>query len=81
MQKKSKIKEGKSMDQLVQHQQTINDQLARYVVMRKPEPIDTTTLNYNWQVWETNAFSVYTRSRQRQKQRSPARPAALFSLP
>ncbi len=49
------------MDQLVQHQQTINDQLARYVVMRKPEPIDTTTLNYNWQVWETNAFSVYTK--------------------
>ena len=46
------------MDQLVQHQQIINDQLARYVVMRKPEPIDTTTLNYNWQVWETNAFSV-----------------------
>ena len=32
-----------------------------YVVMRKPEPIDTTTLNYNWQVWETNAFSVYTK--------------------
>lgn len=57
------------MEQLVQHQKTINDQLARYgvkfglpyVVMRKPEPIDTTTLNYNWQVWETNAFSVYTK--------------------
>lgn len=32
-----------------------------YVVMRKSEPIDTTTLNYNWQVWETNAFSVYTK--------------------
>lgn len=32
-----------------------------YVVMRKPEPIDTTTLNYNWQVWETNVFSVYTK--------------------
>lgn len=31
-----------------------------YVVIRKPKPIDTTTLNYNWQVWETNAFSVYT---------------------
>ena len=29
--------------------------------MRKPEPIDTTTLNYNWQTWETNAFSVYTK--------------------
>ena len=30
-----------------------------YVVMRKPAPIDTTTLNYNWQIWETNAFSIY----------------------
>ena len=29
--------------------------------LRKPEPIDTTTLNYNWQVWETNAFRVYTK--------------------
>ena len=32
-----------------------------YVVMRDPAPIDTTTLNYNWQVWETNAFSIYTK--------------------
>lgn len=31
-----------------------------YVVVRKPKPIDTTTLNYNWQLWETSAFSVYT---------------------
>ena len=31
-----------------------------YVVIRKPAPIDTTTLNYNWQIWETNAFSIYT---------------------
>lgn len=31
-----------------------------YVVIRSPKPVDTTTLNYNWQVWETNAFSLYT---------------------
>lgn len=31
-----------------------------YVVIRKPRPIDTTTLNYNWQIWDTNAFSIYT---------------------
>lgn len=31
-----------------------------YVVIRKPKPIDTTTLNYNWQIWDTNAFSIYT---------------------
>lgn len=30
-----------------------------YVVLRTPRPYDTTTLNYNWQVWEANAFSVY----------------------
>ena len=32
-----------------------------YVVVRKPRPDDTTTLNYNWQIWNTNAFSVYTK--------------------
>ena len=31
-----------------------------YVVVRKPKPIDTKTLNYNWQLWDTNAFSLYT---------------------
>ena len=31
-----------------------------YVVIRKPKPIDTATLNYNWQIWNTNASSVYT---------------------
>lgn len=31
-----------------------------YVVIRKPEPYDTATLNYSWQTWNTNAFSVYT---------------------
>lgn len=31
-----------------------------YVVLRNVRPYDTTTLNYNWQVWDTNAFSIYT---------------------
>ena len=31
-----------------------------YVVIRKPRPVDTTTLNYNWQIWDTSAFSLYT---------------------
>lgn len=31
-----------------------------YVVSRKVRPYDTATLNYNWQVWETQAFSFYT---------------------
>lgn len=32
-----------------------------YISVRNPRPFDTTTLNYNWQIWETNAFSVYAR--------------------
>ena len=31
-----------------------------YVVLRNPRPYDTTTLNYNWQIWDTDAFSLYT---------------------
>lgn len=31
-----------------------------YVVLRNTRPYDTTTLNYNWQIWETKAFSLYT---------------------
>jgi len=31
-----------------------------YLVTRQPYPYDTTTLNYNWQVWETHTFSIFT---------------------
>ena len=31
-----------------------------YVVLHKTRPFDTTTLNYNWQIWDTKAFSLYT---------------------
>lgn len=31
-----------------------------YVVLRHPQPLDTRTLNYNWQLSGTNAFSLYT---------------------
>lgn len=31
-----------------------------YIVRRKVRPYDTTTLNYNWQIWDTKAFSFYT---------------------
>lgn len=36
-----------------------------YVVLRNPRPYDTTTLNYNWQIWNTKAFSLYTTSTNR----------------
>lgn len=31
-----------------------------YVIIRKVRSYDTATLNYNWQVWDTQAFSLYT---------------------
>ena len=31
-----------------------------YVYRRRAKPYDTTTLNYNWQIWGTKAFSIYT---------------------
>lgn len=30
-----------------------------YIRHRKPSFYDTTTLNYNWQIWNTKAFSLY----------------------
>lgn len=33
---------------------------TRYGIVRTPRPYDTTTLNYNWQIWETKAFSLYS---------------------
>lgn len=30
-----------------------------YVYIRESRPYDTTTLNYNWQLWNTSAFSLY----------------------
>ncbi len=30
-----------------------------YVYVRNSKPYDTTTLNYNWQIWGTHAFSLY----------------------
>ncbi len=41
-----------------------------YVVLRKVRPYDTTTLNYNWQIWETQAFSMYTTTTSRVDKRS-----------
>ncbi len=30
-----------------------------YVSIRKPLPFDTALLNYNWQIWNTKAYSIY----------------------
>lgn len=37
----------------------------KYVVERTVRPYDTATLNYNWQVWDTKAFSLYTNTTER----------------
>ncbi len=42
-----------------------NPEIARqfglpYVIIRRVRPYDTATLNYNWQVWDTQAFSLYS---------------------
>ena len=44
-----------------------------YVLLRTPRPDDTTTLNYNWQIWDTKAFSLYTTSTDRINPESAAR--------
>lgn len=31
-----------------------------YVIEKQAHPIDTGTLNYNWQIWDCHAFSLYT---------------------
>ncbi len=33
-----------------------------FALKRAPRPYDTTTLNYNWQLWSTKAFSLFTHS-------------------
>lgn len=33
-----------------------------FALLRKPSPIDTTTLNYNWQLWNTRAYSMLTQA-------------------
>lgn len=30
-----------------------------YIFVKHPHPYDTTILNYNWQIWDTKAFSLY----------------------
>lgn len=44
-----------------------------YVVLHTPRPFDTTTLNYNWQIWETKAFSIYTTNTARLDKESAGR--------
>lgn len=32
-----------------------------YAIIREPVPVDVGTLNYNWQIWDTKAFSLFPR--------------------
>ena len=49
----------KMMDTGFTDPELMKDFGLQFGILRKPRPYDTTTLNYNWQVWETKAFSVY----------------------
>lgn len=48
-----------------QKPETARDFGLPYIVLRQPHPYDTTTLNYNWQIWDTEAFSLYTPATER----------------
>ncbi|MGN1134346.1 MAG: M14 family metallopeptidase [Oscillospiraceae bacterium] len=50
----------KMMDTGFTNPEKMKDFGLPYAFVREPRPYDTTTLNYNWQVWETNAFSFFT---------------------
>lgn len=50
----------KMMDTGFTNENLMKDFGLQYGIVRKPRPYDTTTLNYNWQIWETKSFSVYT---------------------
>lgn len=41
-----------------------------FVVLHNPRPFDTATLNYNWQIWDTFAFSIYTSSTEKINRKS-----------
>ena len=45
----------------------------RYVTVYPPRPFDTTLLNYNWQLWNTKAFSVYAGKTSQQAYSPPTR--------
>ncbi|MBQ8825390.1 MAG: succinylglutamate desuccinylase/aspartoacylase family protein [Ruminococcus sp.] len=49
----------KIMDTGFTNAEIMKDFGLQFGIIRKPRPYDTTTLNYNWQIWETKAFSVY----------------------
>ena len=49
----------KIMDTDFTDSELMKDFGLQFGIVRKPRPYDTTTLNYNWQIWETKAFSVY----------------------
>ncbi|MBP1737302.1 MAG: succinylglutamate desuccinylase [Oscillospiraceae bacterium] len=49
------------MDTGYQNLQDAADFGLPYIILRKPQPYDTTTLNYNWQIWNTSAVSLYTK--------------------
>lgn len=57
-----------SIPRIIEHEEFHH--LEQGLKQRKVRPYDTATLNYNWQVWETQAFSLYTSTTSRIDQNS-----------
>ena len=53
------------MDTGYQDLEAAQDFGLEYVLERTPRPYDTTTLNYNWQIWDCSAFSLFTEETQK----------------
>lgn len=52
----------KMMDTGFTDAELMKDFGLQFGIIREPRPYDTTTLNYNWQIWETKAFSIFANS-------------------
>lgn len=53
------------MDTGYQDLEAAKDFGLEFVLERTPRPYDTTTLNYNWQIWDCSAFSLFTEETQK----------------
>lgn len=44
----------------VSYEEKAHDFGLPYIYVKTPTPFDSTLLNYNWQIWDTEAYSIYS---------------------
>lgn len=44
----------------VSYEEKAHDFGLPYIYVKAPTPFDSTLLNYNWQIWDTEAYSIYS---------------------